>query len=168
MSIYLDNAATTPLMPEAAQAMKRYYSADFYNPSALYSKSRHVRDKIEEARSVIAGLIGAEPEEIFFTSGGTESDNWALNEAMSVRGHIIAGSIEHKAVLAPLERYAGTGGRYDLLPVDGEGFIKPEILRKYIKRDTSMISVMTANNEIGTVEPIDVYKRQGVYRDTWR
>ena len=64
MSIYLDNAATTPLMPEAAQAMKRYYSADFYNPSALYSKSRHVRDKIEEARSVIAGLIGAEPEEI--------------------------------------------------------------------------------------------------------
>lgn len=154
MSIYLDNAATTPLMPEAAQAMKRYYSADFYNPSALYSKSRHVRDKIEEARSVIAGLIGAEPEEIFFTSGGTESDNWALNEAMSVRGHIIAGSIEHKAVLAPLERYAGTGGRYDLLPVDGEGFIKPEILRKYIKRDTSMISVMTANNEISTVEPI--------------
>lgn len=154
MSIYLDNAATTPLMPEAAQAMRQYYSADFYNPSATYSSSQRVREKIEESRAVIAELIGASPEEIFFTSGGTESDNWALNEAVSRRGHIISTRIEHKAVLAPLMQYHKRGGRYDLLPVDNEGFVNPGILRKYIKRDTVMVSVMTANNEIGTIEPV--------------
>ena len=154
MSIYLDNAATTPLMPEAAQAMKQYYYADFYNPSAIYSHSQKIRDKIEESRSKIAELVGAESDEIFFTSGGTESDNWAVNEGIKRRGHIIASSIEHKAVLAPLKEYGNRGGSYDLVPVDREGFVDVNYVKRAIRRNTVMISVMTANNEIGTIEPV--------------
>lgn len=154
MSIYMDNAATTPLMRQAAQAMKRYYESDFFNPSAGYSQSKAVREKVEEARSVIAGLIGAEPDEIYFTSGGTESDNWAIGEAVRRRGHIITTSVEHKAVLMPVKHYMNSGGRADIIPVTEDGTVEADILRRKINRNTVLISVMTANNEIGTIEPI--------------
>lgn len=155
MSIYLDNAATTPLMPEAAQAMRQYYSADFYNPSAAYSQSQKIRDKIEECRSEIAELISAEPEEVFFTSGGTESDNWAINEGTRRRGHIMASAIEHKAVLSPLKEYGRKGGYFELIPVDEDGFVDTDFIKRKIRYNTVMLSVMTANNEIGTIEPIE-------------
>lgn len=155
MSIYLDNAATTPLMPEAAMAMKQYYSADFYNPSAAYSQSQKIRDKIEESRGVIAELIGADDDEVFFTSGGTESDNWAIGEGVRRRGHIMASAIEHKAVLEPLKEYGRRGGYYDLIPVDKEGVVSVDHIKRMIRRNTVMISVMTANNEIGTIQPIE-------------
>ena len=154
MSIYLDNAATTPLMPEAAQAMRQYFSSDFFNPSAGCSQAKAVRDRVEEARSVIAGLIGAEDNEIYFTSGGTESDNWAVSEAVRRRGHIITTEIEHKAVLMPVKNYMKGGGPVDIIPVTGEGVVRTDVLRRRIRRNTVMISVMTANNEIGTIEPI--------------
>lgn len=153
-SIYLDNAATTPLMPEADIAMRRYYSDEFFNPSAGYSKSQKVKDKIEESRELIAGLIGAKPDEIYFTSGGTESDNWAVNEGARRRGHIITSSIEHKAILNPVKNYVKAGGYADIVGVTSEGFVQPETLRKRIRRNTVLISVITGNNEIGTIQPI--------------
>ncbi|MCM1309384.1 MAG: cysteine desulfurase [Butyrivibrio sp.] len=154
VNIYLDNAATTPLMPEADIAMRRYYSEDFFNPSAVYSKSKRVKEKLEEARNVIAGLIGAREQEIYFTSGGTESDNWAVNEGVLRRGHIITDAIEHKAVLNPIKNYIKAGGAADFIGVTREGFINPADIKRKILRNTVLISVMTANNEIGTIQPI--------------
>lgn len=154
INIYLDNAATTPLMPEADMAMRRYYSEDFFNPSAVYSKSKRVKEKLEEARDVIAGLIGAEASEIYFTSGGTESDNWAVSEGVRRRGHIITSAIEHKAVLNPVKNYVKAGGMADFIGVTQEGFVNPSDIKRKIRRNTVLISIMTANNEIGTIQPI--------------
>ena len=154
MSIYMDNAATTPLMRQAAQAMKQYYESDFFNPAAGYSQSKAVREKVEEARVGIAELIGAAPEEIYFTSGGTESDNWAVSEAVRRRGHIITSAVEHKAVLVPVQNYMNNGGRADIIPVTQEGIVRMDVLRRKIRQNTVLISVMMANNEIGTIEPI--------------
>ncbi len=154
INIYLDNAATTPLMPEADMAMRRYYSEDFFNLSAVYSKSKRVKEKLEEARNIIAGLIGAESQEIYFTSGGTESDNWAVNEAIRRRGHIITSAIEHKAVLNPVKNYAKSGGAADVAGVTKEGFVSPADIKRRIRRNTALVSIMTANNEIGTIQPI--------------
>ena len=152
MKIYLDNAATTPLMPEADRAMRAFVSDYFYNPSASYTFSKDVRKKIEEAREVIAGLIEAEPEEIFFTSGGSEGDNWAIKEGL-YRGHVITDAIEHKAVLNTVK--SAPYGRYSIIPVDRDGTVDINAIKKHMRRDTSMISIMYANNEIGTIEPID-------------
>ncbi len=159
IGIYLDNAATTPLMPEADIAMRRYYSEEFFNPSAGYSKSKKVKERLEDSRGIIAGLIGAQPQEIYFTSGGTESDNWAVNEGVRRRGHIITSSIEHKAVLNPVKNYMRAGGPADIMEVTGEGFVRPEGIRKRIRRNTVLISVMTANNEIGSIQKIGEMSR---------
>lgn len=154
MSIYLDNAATTRLMPEAAEAMRIYFSKDFYNPSAGYSKSKKIREKLEECREIIAASINAKSEEIFFTSGGTESDNWACEEGILRNGHIITSSIEHKAVLEPLKNYVNRGGKVDFLKVDKEGLIDCYSLKRSICRRTALVSIMMANNEVGVIEPI--------------
>lgn len=155
MGIYLDNAATTYMYDEVVAAMWPYYSKTFYNPSASYADSKRVRDKINECRQELANLIGALPEEIYFTSGGTESDNWVCNEAFRRGFHIISSEIEHNAMLNPLAEYKRRGGRVTLVPVNSEGEVNPEIIKRNITPKTGLISIMMANNEIGTIEPIE-------------
>ncbi len=153
--IYLDNAATTYMYSEVIEAMWPYYSKEFYNPSAGYSDSKKVRNKIEQCRQEIATWIGALPEEIFFTSGGTESDNWVCTDARKRHVHVITTTIEHKAVLNPLREYQRMGGKVTFAPVNSKGVVSPETIKKAITGNTGLISVIMANNEIGTIEPIE-------------
>lgn len=156
--IYLDHAATTPVRPEVVEAMDPYFTKEFYNPSSVYQSSQEVRKKVEEVREGIAAIIGARPEEIYFTSGGTEADNWALTTLGRGRGrlpgHIITSSIEHHAVGHTCKRLERAGCRVTYLPVDGRGRIRINDLKRGIGRNTSLISIMYANNEIGTLQPI--------------
>lgn len=158
--IYLDHAATTPVRPEVIQAMMPYFSERFGNASTLYSYGREARDAVEEARIKVARLVGAaDPQEIVFTSGGTESDNFALfgtARALQKKGnHIITSSIEHHAVLNTckfMEKKLGLKVTY--LPVDSSGLVNPDDVKKAITSKTILISIMHANNEVGTIEPI--------------
>ena len=156
--IYLDNAATTPTAPEVIEAMLPFYERRYGNPSALYDLGQKSHDAIEESRQIIAQSIGAQPEEIYFTAGGSESDNWALKctaESMVMRGrHIITTKIEHHAILRPCGYLEQNGYEITYLPVNDKGTVSLEQVRRAIRPDTILISVMMANNEIGTIEPI--------------
>ncbi|MDE5590457.1 MAG: cysteine desulfurase NifS [Acetatifactor sp.] len=156
--IYLDNAATTKTAPEVVEAMLPYFSEQFGNPSAIYSLGSAAKKAVNRAKRTIAAAIGAKQEEIYFTAGGTEADNWALKaavEAYESRGkHIITTKIEHHAVLHTCEYLERRGYEITYLDVDSEGLVDPEALEAAIRPDTILISVMFANNEIGTIEPI--------------
>ncbi|HHV74656.1 MAG TPA: cysteine desulfurase NifS [Thermoanaerobacterium sp.] len=156
--IYLDNAATTPLKKEVLDAMMPYLSNRFGNPSSLYSYGQEAKKAIEEARDKVAAAIGANADEIFFTSGGTESDNWALKGAayaLKDKGnHIITSSVEHHAILHTCQYLESQGFEITYLPVDEYGLVDPNELKKAIKDNTILASIMYANNEIGTIEPI--------------
>jgi len=173
--IYLDHAATTPVHPEVAKTMVPYLSKDFGNPSTLYSYGREAKGALEEARATVARLIGAkQPEEIVFTSGGTEADNFALcGIAWANQGkgnHIITTSIEHHAVINVCKFLEKRGFEVTYLPVDEYGLVNPLAVKKAITDGTILVSVMHANNEIGTVEPVDeiaeIVKEKGVYFHT--
>ncbi|MDP9270942.1 MAG: cysteine desulfurase [Chloroflexota bacterium] len=158
MGIYLDHAATTPLRREALEAMLPYLTEHWGNPSSIYASGRRARQGLDEARETVARLVGAKPREIVFTSGGTEADNLALSGfawAASARGrHIVTSAIEHKAVLqacALLERH---GFEITYLPVDADGLVDPDAVAAAITEHTVLVSVMAANNEVGTIEPI--------------
>ncbi|KLK88882.1 cysteine desulfurase [Methanoculleus sediminis] len=157
-SVYMDHAATTPVRPEVARAMLPYFSERFGNPSSLYSLAREAKEAVEEAREHVAAAIGASPEEIFFTSGGTEADNWAIKgtaAASRKKGdHIVTSSIEHHAVLHTCRSLEKQGYRVTYLPVDGYGRVEPERVEEAITDATILVSVMAANNEIGTIQPI--------------
>ena len=154
--IYADNAATTKLDMDAFEAMKPYFFDEYGNVSQPYSFARSPRKALQEARRVIASCINAEPEEIFFTSGGTESDNWAIKGVAlaHLSNTIITSPIEHKAILQACNSIARLGVAVQYLPVDSMGLILPQNLSDMISADTSLVSVMMANNEIGTIEPI--------------
>ena len=156
--IYLDYAATTPTHPEVVKAMLPYFTDAFGNPSSIYSYGQEAKGAIEEARVKVADLIGARDEEIIFTSGGTEADNFALKGvayANEPKGnHIITSCIEHHAVIETCKFLEGRGFRITYLPVDEYGLVDPGDVKKAITDNTILISVMQANNEIGTVEPI--------------
>lgn len=157
--IYLDHSATTAVRPEVLEAMLPFLQEDaFGNPSSIYSYGREARSAVEEAREKIAGLIGAKPEEIFFTSGGTEADNLALVGAAAAyenKGrHIITSSIEHHAVLDTAQYLMGHGFKVTFLPVTPEGLVQVEDVKKAITDETILISVMHVNNEVGTIQPI--------------
>ncbi|MBR1368609.1 cysteine desulfurase [Methanocalculus chunghsingensis] len=156
--IYLDNAATTRTHPDVVSAMLPYFSLHFGNPSSLYSIARSSRTAIEEARRKVAAALGADEREIFFTSGGTESDNWAIRGIASAHGkkgrHIITTAIEHHAVLHTVEALEKEGFEITYLPVDEYGMVSPESVEEAIRPDTILISVMLANNEIGTIQPV--------------
>ena len=172
--IYLDYAATTPTHPEVAKAMAPYFTDAFGNPSTLYSYGQEAKEAIEEARVKVAGLIGAQDEEIVFTSGGTEADNFALKGvayANEKRGnHIITTPIEHHAVIETCKFLERRGFRVTYLPVDGYGLVDPDDARRAITDKTVLISVMHANNEIGIIEPIAeigrIAKEAGIYFHT--
>lgn len=155
--IYLDNAATTMTDPEVVRAMLPYFTENFGNPSSLYGMGNDVRHAIALAKEQIARLIGSRPNEIYFTSGGTESDNWALMGAVlgvKHRPHIITTQIEHQAVLNTCKALERMGCEVTYLPVMRDGLVDIDKLKKALKPETDIVSVMMANNEIGTIEPI--------------
>lgn len=156
--IYLDYAATTPLLPEALEAMLPYLQGDFGNPSSLYGRGVVVRKAVEKARQAISACIGAKPEEVFFTSGGTESDNWALEgvaRALRSQGkHIIVSSIEHHAILNCCQAMKKYGYEITYLPVTATGRVEVADLAAALRPDTVLVSIMLANNEIGTIQDI--------------
>jgi cysteine desulfurase len=159
MRIYFDHNATTPVDPAVADAVTRVMTDEFGNASSVHHFGQRAKAVLDDARSAIAGLIGGEPSEIVFTSGGTESDNFALRgvaDALEPTGrkHLIASSIEHEAVLVTLRALARRGWKVTLLPVDATGIVKPEALARTITPDTAVVSVMHANNEIGTIQPV--------------
>jgi cysteine desulfurase len=156
--IYLDNAATTKVAPEVFEAMKPYFTEYYGNPSAIYSFADETKKVVDEARSTIAGVIGAKSEEIYFTGGGSESDNWALKataEAYANKGkHIITSKIEHHAILHTAQWLEKQGCEVTYLDVDENGVVDLEQLKASIRPDTILISIMAANNEIGTIQPL--------------
>ena len=156
--VYLDHAATTPTAPEVVEAILPYYSERFGNPSSIYGIARESKEAVDHAREQIAKAINASPEEVYITSGGTEADNWALKGvafADRKRGdHIITSSIEHHAVLHTCQYLEKQGFRVTYLDVDEFGRVDPAALENAITDQTVLVSIMAANNEIGTIEPI--------------
>ncbi len=168
--IYLDNAATTKTRPEVAEAMMPYFTEYYGNPSSIYDFSNPCKEAIAHAREAIAKSIGAKTNEIYFTAGGTESDNWAIKaaaEAYQEKGkHIITSKIEHHAVLHTCEYLEKRGFEVTYLDVDEFGTVKLDELKKAIRPDTILISIMYANNEIGTIQPVkeigEIAKEHGI------
>lgn len=172
--IYLDYAATTPTDPEVAKAMLTYLTRVFGNPSSSHSFGLEAREAIEEARSKIAASIGARSDEIVFTSGGTEADNLALKGILlskkSRGNHIITTTIEHPAVIETCKYLKKLGFKVTYLPVDSYGLVDPDDLKKAITSKTALVSIMHANNEVGTIEPIadiaKITREAGIYFHT--
>jgi cysteine desulfurase len=160
MKVYLDNAATTKPCEAALSAMNACATEYFANPSSLYTIGQIARDKLEEARAELAAMLGAKPQEIYFTSGGSEADNLAISAAAE-RGerqgkkHIVSTAFEHHAVLHTLDALKAKGFEITLLPVHENGIVLPEEVEAAIREDTCLVSVMYANNEIGTIQPIE-------------
>ena len=157
--IYLDHNATTPLHPAVVDLMATVLRDDFGNPSSVHHFGQKAKSVIDQARSAVAALLGGDPSEVVFTSGGTESDNFAIRgiaEALerTARRHLIATTIEHEAVLNTVKALARRGWTTTLLPVDQTGVVSPDALREALTEQTAIVSVMHANNEIGTVQPI--------------
>lgn len=160
LPVYLDHSATTPVAPAVLEEMLPYFTNRFGNSSALYSVGMAARDGVENAREIIAAALNASPDEIFFTSGGTESDNMALRgaaEADRLRRHLLTTPIEHHAVLEPLERLQRYGYVLEMLPVDGDGRVDFAGSVEKLRSDTLIMSIMHANNEIGTIQDIATF-----------
>ncbi len=172
--IYLDNAATTKVRPEVVEAMLPYFTEFYGNPSSVYEFSTPCKKAMAHTREVIADALGAKENEIYFTNGGTESDNWALKAAAEAYGskgkHIITTQIEHHAVLHTGQYLEKNGFEVTYLPVDENGLVNLKTLKAAIRPDTILISVMFANNEIGTIEPIkeigEIAKEHGILLHT--
>lgn len=172
--IYLDHAATTPVKPEVLEEMMPYFTNKFGNASSIYSIGRESKKAIEEAREKVAKALGAMPREIFFTGSGSEADNWAIKGvAYANKGkgnHIITTAIEHHAVLHTCQYLESDGFEVTYLPVDENGLVSPEQVRKAIKPTTTLITIMFANNEIGTIQPIaeigKIAKEHNIYFHT--
>ncbi len=168
--IYLDYAATTPVHDEVVRAMTPHWSEHFGNPSSIYSYGQEAKGTIEDAREKVAALIGAGPEEIIFTSGGTEADNFAIKGtafAAKKGNHIITSAVEHHAIHETCSFLEKHGFEVTYLPVDGHGLVDPDDLEKAITKETILVSVMQANNEVGTIQPIaalaTIAREAGVY-----
>lgn len=172
--VYMDHAATTYAAPEVVEAMLPYFSEKFGNPSSVYGIGQENKAAVDEARAKVAAAINAEPNEIYFTAGGTESDNWALKGVAfaNIRKgkHIITTAVEHHAVLHAAEWLQSQGFEVTYLPVDQYGMVSPADVEKAIRPDTILISVMYANNEVGTIQPIAeigaIARAHGIYFHT--
>ena len=156
--VYADNAATTKLSPAVLEAMMPYLTEEYGNPSSLYRFGNHAKRAIEQARKEVADVLGAEPFEILFTGGGTEADNWVkeIMRSLKARGknHFITSAVEHHALLHSAQRLQKEGFEVTFIPVDREGQLDPEQVRAAIQPETGLVSIMFANNEIGTIYPI--------------
>ena len=176
--VYLDYNATTPVEPEVLDAMLPYFSAEFGNASSIHTFGQNARAAVETAREQVAALIGARAQEIFFTSGGTESDNHAifgvvfrsstsLASSSSFRPHIITSFVEHEAVLNACQALEKQGVGVSYLPVDQDGLIDPQDLQAALRKETMLITIMHANNELGTVQPLEEIGRVAKQADVY-
>jgi len=152
--VYLDNNATTPVLPEVFEAMRPYFSERFGNASSIHHHGQETRAAVEDARESVADLLGCSASEIVFTSGGTESDNLAIAGWVAAGDHVITSSIEHHAVLHACKHLEKIGCEVTILPVDGRGLIDPGDVRRALRPNTKLISVMMANNETGVLQPV--------------
>jgi cysteine desulfurase len=156
--IYFDHSATTPLDPRVLEAMGPFLGGGFGNPSSLYYEGRVARAAVDHARAQVAALLGAEPEEIVFTASGTEADNLALIGAIRASGragHVVTSTIEHAAILETCKFLASTGTKITHLPVDADGLVRTESLLRALQKSVTLVSVMAANNVVGTLQPIE-------------
>ena len=153
--IYLDNNATTPLLPEVFQAMRPYFGEHFGNASSIHHHGQQTRAAVEDARESVAALLGCRALEIVFTSGGTEADNLAVAGLVSAGDHVITSSIEHHAVLMACKHLEDIGVEVTVLPVDGRSLVDPSDVRRALRPNTKLISVMMANNETGVLQPVE-------------
>ena len=159
MRIYFDHNATTPVHPDVIETMTRVLRDEFGNPSSVHQPGQRAKAVLDEARSAVAALIGGDPSEVVFTSGGTEADNFAIRGAADAleptgRRHLVASAIEHEAILNTLKALARRGWTTTLVPVDGGAIVAPDALRAAMTPQTAVVSVMHANNEVGTIQPI--------------
>lgn len=172
--VYLDHAATTPVHPEVAQTMLDFMVGKYGNPSSIHGFGREARRGVEEAREKVAALIGAEAREVIFTSGGTEADNLAIQGVAAARrkhgNHIVTSQIEHHAVLHTCEYLERQGFRVTYLPVDEHGLVNPDDVARAITDETILVTIMLANNEVGTIQPVAeigaIAREKGVYFHT--
>ncbi|MGH2586414.1 MAG: cysteine desulfurase family protein [Dehalococcoidia bacterium] len=157
--IYLDHAATTPVDPRVVEAMVPYWTQHWGNPSSIYQEAQEARKGLDDARRTVAEILGAKPQEVIFTGGGSEADNLAVRgAAMALRrrgDHVITSQIEHHAVLHTVQQLEREGFRATYLPVDGDGFVDLAALDRAMDEQTTIVSIMLANNEVGTIQPID-------------
>jgi len=153
--IYLDNNATTPVLPEVLEAMHPYFGENFGNASSIHHHGQETRAAVERARDSVASLLGCRPAEIVFTSGGTEGDNLAIAGLAGAGNHIITSGVEHHAVLHAYKHLEETGCEVTFVPVDGRGLVDPEDVRRALRPNTKLISIMMANNETGVLQPVD-------------
>ncbi len=171
MEVYLDYNSTTPLDPMVLEAMKPFLVSEFGNASSFHKKGQASRHAVESARETIAGALGAEPGDVIFTSGGTESDNLAVKGAMESfagkRNHLIVSSIEHQAVLHPAQFLEKKGARVTYLPVDHEGRVDLDALKASVSPDTALVSLMHVNNETGSIQPIREAARLAHEKGAW-
>jgi cysteine desulfurase len=168
--IYLDNNATTPLLPEVFEAMRPYFGEQFGNASSIHHHGQHTRAAVEDARESVAALLGCRVSEIIFTSGGTEADNLAVAGLVGTGDHVITSSVEHHAVLLACKHLEEIGAEVTVLPVDGRSLVDPADVRRALRPNTKMISVMMANNETGVLQPVEeigkIAAEAGVYFHT--
>jgi len=153
--VYLDNNATTPVLPEVFEAMRPYFAEHFGNASSIHHHGQETRAAVERARESVAALLGCRASEIVFTSGGTEADNLAISGLAKGGDHVITSSIEHHAVLHACRHLDETGCEVTYLPVDGRGLVDPGDVRRALRPDTKLISIMMANNETGVLQPVE-------------
>ncbi len=153
--IYLDNNATTPVLPDVFEAMRPYFVEQFGNASSIHHHGQQTRAAVEDARESVAALLGCRTSEIVFTSGGTEADNLAIAGLVGAGDHVITSSIEHHAVLLACKHMEEMGAEVTVLPVDGRGLVDPDDVRRALRSNTKLISVMMANNETGVLQPVE-------------
>ena len=170
--IYADNAATTRLLPAVLEKMTPYMTEEYGNPSSLYAFGQTARQAVTDARQTVADCLHCRPDEVFFTSGGSESDNWAIKMAahkMAEKGkkHIISSAFEHHAVLHSLDALEKQGFAITLLPVHENGIVTPEEVARALRTDTALVTIMTANNEIGSIQPVEAIGRLCRERGVW-
>jgi len=165
--VYLDSNATTPLLPEVFEAMRPYYLEEFGNASSIHHYGQHARAAVERARESVARLLGCRAAEIVFTSGGTEADNLAIFGLVRARDHVISSQIEHHAVLNASKRLEQRGFEVTYLPVDQQGLVDPHELRRALRPNTKLISIMLANNETGVLQPVEEIGRIAAEADVY-
>jgi cysteine desulfurase len=153
--IYLDNNATTPVLPDVFEAMRPYFAEHFGNASSIHHHGQETRTAVEDARESVAALLRARPSEIVFTSGGTEGDNLAIAGLTAPGAHVIISSVEHHAVLNACKHLESMGCDITVLPVDGRGLVDPDDVRRALHPNTSLVSIMMANNETGVLQPVE-------------
>jgi len=153
--VYLDNNATTPLLPEVFEAMRPYFAEHFGNASSIHHHGQETRAAVERAREAVAALLGCRSSEIVFTSGGTEGDNLAISGLARAGDHVVSSTIEHHAVLNSCKHLEAIGCEVTYVPVDGRGLVDPEDVRRALRPNTKLITIMMANNETGVLQPVE-------------